>query len=284
VSGAGALLPIHNLASAVLVGAIPLVMSLATSLYSRQHGQRRRAGSRAPVRRLEARPRAEEPSQADAGVQLLERERRRWARELHDGTLQGLGALHMLLSTARRKGDSEELPPAVDTALEVLGAEIQTLRNLLVDLRPSELDEVGLQAAIEKVVGRTTALGGPGVTTDIRLQYELGLCTTRLAAEIETVIYRIVQEALSNVVKHAAAANVHIRVVDTGGRVEARISDDGCGFTRASGNADHFGLTGMRERAALIGGSLSILSSASGTTVDLVAPAVRTGEGRRPAS
>jgi signal transduction histidine kinase len=282
MTDAGALLPFHSLPSAVLVGAIPILMSLATRLYSRQRGERTRSGPARPRRRDEE-PSTQQPhpvwteerGQFDAGVQLLERERRRWARELHDETLQGLGALHMLLSAARRRGRADELGSAVDTALDLVAREIQTLRHLLVDLRPPELDDVGLQAAIEKVVARTVALGGPEVDTDIRLQYELGVTPHRLAAELETVVYRIVQEALTNVVKHAAATRVEIRVTDSRGRVDVRIRDDGLGFSDHSALSDHFGIVGMRERAALIGGSLSVLSSERGTTVDLVAPIAR---------
>jgi signal transduction histidine kinase len=208
------------------------------------------------------------------GVELLERERRRWARELHDETLQGLGGLRMLLAAARRQADRDQLAQAVDTALDMVTDEIQKLRHLIVDLRPAELDEIGLEPAIEKLSARVAALGGPEVTTDVQLDYELGKSATRLTPEIETAVYRIVQEALTNAVRHAGARSVHVRVAESEAKVVARVSDDGSGFSGATGDG-HLGIVGMRERAALVAGRLSVFTSATGTTVELVAPVVR---------
>jgi len=208
------------------------------------------------------------------GLEPQERERRRWARELHDETLQGLGGVRILLSTARNHADPAELATAVDDALDMLGEEIQKLRHLIVDLRPAELDDIGLEAAIEKLSRRIAALGGPRVSIDVRLAYELGTSSSRLRPEIETATYRIVQEALTNAVKHADAASVHVRIEDAGDHLEVEVSDDGRGFNGALGD-ERFGILGMRERAALISGRLDLTSSDEGTTVRLTVPAGR---------
>ena len=203
-----------------------------------------------------------------------ERERRRWARELHDETLQGLGGVRVLLSTARGHADPDQLVAAVDQALEILTEEIQKLRHLIVDLRPAELDEIGLEAAIGKLRRRIAALGGPTVTTEVQLAYETGARPTRLTPEIETTAYRIVQEALTNAVKHADASSIHVRVSDTDDQLDVQISDDGRGFSNDGGD-ERFGLVGMRERAMLISGRLTVTSSDEGTTVRLTAPVSR---------
>jgi two-component system, NarL family, sensor histidine kinase DevS len=209
------------------------------------------------------------------GFEPQEREWSRWARELHDETLQGLGAVRVLLSTARRHHvDSDQLVAAVDQALEMLTEEIQKLRHLIVELRPAELDEIGLEAAIEKLRGRVGALGGPKVTTEVRLAYEMGESPTRLTPEVETAVYRIVQEALTNTVKHADASSVRVRVIDAGDELDVEISDDGRGFNGKPAQGG-FGIVGMRERAMLISGRLTVVSSGKGTTVRLMAPATR---------
>jgi len=203
-----------------------------------------------------------------------ERERRRWARELHDETLQGLGGVRVLLSTARGHAHPDKLAAAVDAALEMLTEEIQKLRHLIVDLRPAELDDIGLEAAIEKLSRRIAALGGPTVTTDVRLAYEVGTDPSRLTPEIESAAYRIVQEAVTNAVKHAGASSVHVSVVDADDTLQVRVSDDGRGFSGNLGD-ERFGIVGMRERATLISGDLSVTSSGEGTTVWLTAPVRR---------
>jgi two-component system, NarL family, sensor histidine kinase DevS len=218
--------------------------------------------------------RTRERGRLDGGLEIQERERRRWAHELHDETLQGLAALRMLLAAARRQGDPGQLAEAVDTALDMVTDEIQKLRHLIVDLRPAELDDVGLEAAIDKLAARVATLGGPDVTTEVRLDYERGRSTARLTPEIETAVYRIVQEGLANAVKHAGANSVHVRVVEAKGRIEARISDDGRGL-RGGTSDNHFGIIGMRERATLVDGRLRVLTSSEGTTVHFVAPVVR---------
>ena len=200
-------------------------------------------------------------------IQGAEEERRRWARELHDETLQGLGALRLVLASGRRGKEPERLAAAVDQAIEQLESEIDGLRSLIRELRPAALDELGAGPAIEDLATRTSARHDLEVTTEVALEEG-----ARHAAEVEVTIYRIIQEALTNAVKHAGAEHVHVEVRHEDSRLRATVTDDGRGFdpgARTSG----FGLTGMRERVALMGGALEIASSADGTVVNATLPA-----------
>jgi signal transduction histidine kinase len=193
-----------------------------------------------------------------------EQERRRWARELHDETLQGLAGFQMLLSSALRRSDPKALELAVRTAVEQIGTEIEKLRMLITELRPAALDELGLQPAIESLATRVAAVEGLEVETQVDLD-ELG--GERLAPELETAAYRLVQEALTNVVKHARADSVAIELLARDGGVELMVRDDGMGFDPGAPRAG-FGITGMRERVGLCDGTLTIDSSpGEGTTV-----------------
>jgi two-component system, NarL family, sensor histidine kinase DevS len=191
-----------------------------------------------------------------------EQERRRWARELHDETLQGLAGFQVLLSSALRRGDPQQLEGAVRAAVEQIGTEIEKLRMLITELRPAALDELGLQPALESLAGRVAAVEGIEVETQVFLEQD-----RRLGAELETAVYRLVQEALTNVVKHAGAERVTIDISSRDGGVELTVRDDGMGFDPAAPR-EGFGLTGMRERVGLLNGTLEIDSRpGEGTTV-----------------
>jgi signal transduction histidine kinase len=217
-------------------------------------------------------------------VQASEHERRRWARELHDETLQELAGLKVLLSSARRDEDRSRLDAAVDGAVELLGHSIANLRALITDLRPASLDELGTQPALEALVDRVRAQSGLDVTLDVRLAYEEGRSARRHAPELEVAIYRLVQEALTNVVKHADATQVAVVVVDPeydDGQLVIEIRDDGQGFDPDDADAG-FGLLGMRERVALVRGELEVRSApGEGTTVVARIPVERTPEPSR---
>jgi signal transduction histidine kinase len=195
-------------------------------------------------------------------IEAAEQARGRWARELHDETLQGLVGLRMLLSSARRTGSSEELGEAIDHTKR----EIQNLRALIAELRPAALDELGLGPAIETLAERSGTAAGLEVSTRVALG-ESG----RLAPETESTIYRVVQEALTNAAKHAGAQRVEVSVARSNGTVEVLVEDDGHGFDpgKATGG---LGLVGMRERVELTGGRLEI-SSQPGTRVSARLPA-----------
>lgn len=198
-------------------------------------------------------------------IEAAEQERRRWARELHDETLQGLGALQVLLSTARRRGDHPD--EAIAQASTQIEAEIEKLQALITELRPAALDEIGVGPAIESLVERARTLHGLEIESDIDLDYDAGRQATRLTPEIESAIYRLVQESLTNVGKHAGADKALLRVVEAEGQITVEVRDDGRGFDPEQPNGG-FGLVGMRERAGLLGGTLEVASEpGEGSTV-----------------
>jgi signal transduction histidine kinase len=201
-------------------------------------------------------------------LDAAEAERRRWARELHDDTLQALGALKVMLSTALRAGDETALREAVGGAVDETGSQIAGLRSLITELRPAALDDLGVGPALASLVRRSATIHGLEVDLDVQLDEAAG----RLADHVETAIYRLVQEALSNVGKHAGAETARIRVAEVGDRVEVEVVDDGVGFDPEL-PADGFGLVGMRERIDLAGGRLAIASNDPGTRVEVVLPA-----------
>jgi signal transduction histidine kinase len=198
-------------------------------------------------------------------LQAAEAERRRWARELHDETLQALGGLNVLLKSAARSSDPEVLRAAIGDATEHVSREIENLRAIITELRPAALDELGLEPALATLATRVGAASGLEVETAI----DVG---RRLEGEQETVAYRVVQEALSNVVKHAQATRVSVSVTTAGGELRIVVADDGRGFDPAA-PASGFGIVGMRERIDLAGGHLAIEPNDPGTRVEVVLPA-----------
>ncbi len=205
-------------------------------------------------------------------IRSTEAERGRWARELHDETLQSLAALRVLLSTALRQGNPEALEGAAREAVEQIAGEITSLRALITELRPAALDELGLEPAIESLVDRFRSTQGVDVTHTVVLH-------ERLPAELKGTIYRIVQEALTNIAKHAHAESAEVHIAREADAVEVVISDDGHGLD-AAGPTTGFGLLGMRERAALLGGILEIASEpGAGTRVRAVLPVRETDAG-----
>jgi signal transduction histidine kinase len=194
-----------------------------------------------------------------------EQERRRWARELHDETLQALGGLQVLLSSAIRRGTPETLEQSVREAVEHIGTEIENLRTLITELRPAALDELGLEPALESLTRRVATVEG----LELDLTVEVG---GRLDRELETTVYRLVQEALTNIGKHARADRVSVRVVLDYDALRVEIRDDGRGFDPRS-PADGFGLLGMRERVTLAGGELDVTSQPGETVIRATLPA-----------
>jgi signal transduction histidine kinase len=204
-------------------------------------------------------------------VEAQEQERRRWARELHDETLQELAALKLLAGAARRASTAEEWTAALDQISGRADVAVGALRGLITGLRPAALDELQLQVALETLVERTARAHGLAVDLHVELAGEPN-APVRLPAEIEDTIYRVVQEALSNVVKHAAADRADVHVVQMDATVEVTVRDDGAGFD-PSADAAGFGLIGIRERAALIDGTVQIESApGTGTTIRVSLP------------
>jgi len=207
-------------------------------------------------------------------IEASEQERRRWARELHDETLQALAGLRVGLSSAMR-GTEADLRTAVEAAVESVTEEIANLRSLIVELRPAALDEYGAAAAIESLAERTAAREGIPVEAHVDLAFERGDEAERHTPELEGTTYRLVQEALTNAVRHAGASHIRIDVSERDGCIEVEVSDNGRGFDPATADSGGFGLTGMRERVELADGELDIDSSPSGTTVKARLPVRR---------
>ena len=201
-------------------------------------------------------------------------ERGRWARELHDETLQALGSLRLMLSGARRAGSAETMTDVIGKSLEQLDIDITTLRGLITELRPAALDQLGLEPAVLALLDRIRA-GGLAVDARVDLDSVPGRASERLTADVETAAYRIVQEALTNASKHGAATQVAVELIEDDNTLSITVSDDGVGFD-PNIRTEGFGLTGMSERAELLGGRLSIESAVGqGTTIRVSLPALR---------
>ncbi len=195
-----------------------------------------------------------------------EQERARWARELHDETLQNLAALRLSIAMHRRRGSPEELAEMMRGAIEQLDLEIANLRALITELRPTALDDLGLEAALEDLAGRARRRG-----LEVDLQVEVhrppGGGRDGATADLETAIYRIAQEALTNAGKHGHAEHAQIAVREDDNMITVTIADDGDGFDPAV-RTHGFGLAGMRERVELLYGTMEVASGpGDGTTI-----------------
>jgi signal transduction histidine kinase len=194
-------------------------------------------------------------------VEIGERERRRWAQELHDDALQGLAALRISLATALQSAGpdrAERVEAAAGEAIESLAGQIDELSRLINDLRPASLERLGLAGALEALAEETSARGN----FEVEIEVEIG---EQLGREEERAVFRLVQEALNNVLKHAAAASavVSARLVDH--QVQIVVRDDGRGFDPAVVAAGR-GLLGMRERVELLGGEIEVGPGPEGGT------------------
>jgi signal transduction histidine kinase len=194
-----------------------------------------------------------------AGQEL---ERRRLARELHDETGQALTSILLGLKALEEAESEAEVHAAGAELRDLIVATLQDVRDLAVQLRPKALDDFGLVAAVERLA--RTISDATGIAVDVESRLGPG----RLPEEVETTLYRIVQEALTNVVKHAQAQNVSILLMRRGGRMTTVVEDDGRGFKPDEPDDDGHGLLGIRERVALLDGRLKIESApGAGTTL-----------------
>ena len=213
--------------------------------------------------RMLGRLEAERARTATAVLQAQEGERARLARDLHDEANQALtGVLLRLEATAQHAPAAlrDELRETQAVATQAMGELVRLAR----ELRPSAIDDLGLGAALRTQVaefGRRAGLNASLALPDDGLE--------DLAAEEQLVVYRIVQEGLSNVARHAGADRVRVEVERPAGGTVVRVADDGQGF-RDGMQPSGLGLTGMRERAVLAGGRLDVASApGSGTTIEL---------------
>jgi len=193
-------------------------------------------------------------------VEVAEAERMALAADLHDGPIQHLTAVTLTLDLLANKLMRGELTGAAHLAQQLresIASEMQSLRRLMGELRPPILDERGLDAALYDCAGALLD------DTPVRAVFDSRLNGHWMAPELETAIYRVVREALTNVRKHAGASEVRITLAPREANVELTIADDGVGFTPAAGNGDHVGVLTMRERIESVGGTW-VLESAPG--------------------
>jgi signal transduction histidine kinase len=200
-------------------------------------------------------------------VSAQEMERKRLARELHDETGQALTSILLGLKPLEKSATTDEERAAAAAVRELVVTTLQDVRRLAVELRPSALDDFGLGTAVGRLAETFRESSG------LRVDLEAHLRDDRLPAEVETTLYRIVQEALANIVKHASADHVSIVLTQSERAVSAVVEDDGRGFDPNGTGGDVLGLVGMRERVALVGGRLRIESAdGSGTTIAAEVP------------
>jgi signal transduction histidine kinase len=202
----------------------------------------------------------------ELAIASSEAERRRWARELHDETLQELAALKVIAESSLRSGDATSQGRALERVTGQIEQVIGGVESLITELRPAALDDLGTQAAIEALLDRVRERSGLAIEADFDLAWEGGRVTSRHQPEVEATIYRVVQEAVNNVVKHADASRARIAVTETNGTVSITVEDDGTGISARSGERSGFGLLGIRERLSLVGGEMSIGPGPGGGT------------------
>jgi signal transduction histidine kinase len=200
-----------------------------------------------------------------------ELERRKWASAIHAGISQSLGNIYYRLQ-AYRKLPAKNCREAQQDLNEIEEFVLETIaecKGMIDDLRPPILDDVGLVPAVEKY------LNGMRREDDCHVTFKVKGKIPRLSSEIETCVYRIVQEALLNVRKYARATEVKVTLGSKGNRLVVEVADNGCGFDMEAIDAegDNWGLIGMRERAEVISGSLQIKAAmGQGTSVHLEIP------------
>jgi two-component system sensor histidine kinase DegS len=199
-----------------------------------------------------------------------EEERQRIARELHDGLGPVLASLNIRLRTARKLLERDHHPVAgeLEELAELTQASMRDIRRLIYDLRPAALDELGLAPALREYATRYREEQG------LEVALALSEGGERLPAPLETALFRIAQEALNNVARHAQARRVEIGLTRDRGSVTLRVADDGCGFDpRAPQSGTHLGLWSMRERVEQLGGRFEVESAPGrGTALRMIVP------------
>jgi two-component system NarL family sensor kinase len=198
-------------------------------------------------------------------------ERNRLAREIHDTLAQGLAAVVLRLETAAALldagADASRLRETIEQTLGLTRATLEEARRSVLDLRAAPLEGRTLGEALKELAEGTTAMRGPGV------QFEVVGATHPLPVRVEAGLYRIAQEALANVVRHARARSVRLRLEVSPEWARLSIVDDGQGFDPAQVSRDHYGLVGLAERAKLLGGRLDLQSSpGEGTRIEVEIP------------
>jgi signal transduction histidine kinase len=247
------------------------VQMVITDITQQEIENRELERSRRELRRLSA-----------SMVQAREDERRRIARELHDELGQRLTALKMELSGLRAGTARAKRAGVIDAMLGMVDDIVAAVRRIATELRPLMLDDLGLNAAIEWLAeGWSRRMG-------VAVQLHLPAGETVLDDAINIALYRMVQEALTNIARHARATKVCIEIEPIGDELQLTVMDNGIGFDEALIHREgSFGLVGMRERALMLGGQLVIGSSPSGggrvsVRLPLRAPPVQTAAAAPP--
>jgi signal transduction histidine kinase len=192
-------------------------------------------------------------------LQAQETEKRNLARELHDEMGQALTALKIQLETVQSSLQESVLIEKVNEGIQLVEKILKEIRNLSLDLRPSMLDDLGLFSALRWYASTRAQLGG------FSLHFDCSPSSIDLSPETETVCFRVAQEALTNIVRHAGAKHVEIQLHTSNDEILLSIKDDGKGFDVQQKHAqtlagENFGLLGMKERVSLAGGHLEIES------------------------
>lgn len=198
----------------------------------------------------------------------ISRERNRMSRELHDTVVHSLSGLSVQLETAKAYLEVDPLTSKklLDSSLEATRTGLQETRRAIKDLRASPLEDLGLVGSLKKLI--ETAKDRANLVVDVSLPGQ----EVHLSPDVEQDIYRIAQEAIENVVQHANAQHLMVKLIEVENEVRLMIRDDGIGFSHENrSTSGHFGLAGMRERAQFAGGELSIISKPSAGTTILLA-------------
>jgi signal transduction histidine kinase len=241
---------------------------LRAEIDERQRGDERLAAAVLRLARAKRRAR-ERVLQARFAAQL--EERTRLAREIHDTLLQGFtGVSLQLLAAMGRRNDPAQFTEALSEVLALAQKTLADARQAVWDMRPPALEQSDFAEALESALVRSVA-GMP-----LKLDYRVRGIPRALAPELETVVFRVAQEAVTNIVKHAAAHRARVTLSYEDRSVRITVADDGTGFTVDPGRrtyAGHWGLLGMRERASQHRGKLMVRSAqGSGTTIMLRLP------------
>ena len=223
--------------------------------------------ARSRQRAVEARAQEDRGRLVNKILTVAERQRSGMAAELHDGPIQGLTRLGLSLERGQlrlRRGQLEEGRRLLTDAQAALSGEVQSLRRIMATLRPPVLEERGLVSALCDYVEMVRQQAGISCTLAAKLP-------DRLPEDHEIVLYRVAQEALTNVARHARASSARVELTETAETVVLEVHDDGVGFDPAAeeqqGGLDHFGLAGMRERVELAGGTWTMWSRPGAGTV-----------------
>jgi signal transduction histidine kinase len=209
-------------------------------------------------------------------LEVQEEERRGLARDLHDDLGQALTALKIQLeSLARSRGD--RLQPQIEECVNTTRHALERVRQLSLNLRPLQLDDLGLVAALRSHLDRQASLGG------LKPHFDAREAPRPIAPEIETTCFRVAQEAITNVLRHAAATNLWVRLFTADGRLALSIRDDGRGFDldaarRRAAAGGSLGMVGMEERVALAGGSFELRAAPGQGTVLVATFPLKSGE------